>query len=272
MTSPGHNSIQFRPGTLSAIDAVRDSLTLAQARAGASDVTTKDGRDIATAADVANEDAIRAALTARHGFPVIGEERGGDVPADGSPYWLVDPICGTRNYANGMTLWCVNVALIEDGAVVIGVVGDPSTGEVLVAERGRGAWALKDGVERRVATSGDNVTVVIEEGKSKGEARLHAARLMAGVVSADRWDFRSFGTTLALPYLAAGRISAYVVLFVTPLHVAAGNLIVTEAGGVVSDINGAPWTLASDTLLAAANASVHEDLLRIARTAATGSK
>ena len=77
-----------------------------------------------TTADVAVEDAIRAAVDAAHGLPVVGEERGGETPADGSPYWLVDPICGTRNYASGTTLWCVNLVLVEDGAVTIGVVGD----------------------------------------------------------------------------------------------------------------------------------------------------
>ena len=261
MTAP-----RFRAETLTAIDAGRDALRLALRDARASAVTAKQGRDIVTTADVAAEDAIRAALSAAHPFPVIGEERGGEPPGDGSPYWLVDPICGTRNYASGTPLWCVNLALVEDGAVTIGVVGDPSTGEILVAERGRGAWALEDGGRRGLTTTADSRTIVVEEGKSSGAVRERAARFMAEAVLADLWDFRSLGTTLSLAYLAAGRISAYVVLYVTPIHVSAGTLLVTEAGGLVNDIDGSPWDLTSDTLVASAGPAVHDALLQLAKS------
>ena len=95
---------------------------------------------------------------------------------------------------------------------------------------------------------------------------------MAEAVRADRWDFRSLGTTLSLAYLAAGRISAYVVLFVTPVHVAAGTLLVTEAGGLVTGIDGEAWGLGSDTLLAAASTSAHAELLQIATATAPAGK
>ncbi len=270
MTSSSQSPIEFRPETLTAIEATRDAMRLAQAGASRANVAARQGRDLVTTADVAAEDAIRAMLTAAHGFPVIGEERGGDVPAAGAPYWLVDPICGTRNYASGSSLWSVNLALLKDGLLTIGVVGDPSTADVLVAERGRGAWALNNGAYRPLATSGDSCTVVIEEGKSTGAVREHAARIIAEAVRADVWDFRSFGTTLSLAYLAAGRISAYAVIFVTAVHVAAGTLLVTEAGAVVSGIDGEPWTLQSTALLASADESVHADLLRIATRTAPG--
>jgi myo-inositol-1(or 4)-monophosphatase len=254
----------FRPETQTAIDAVSEALRIAQR--GMGDITAKAGRDIVTTADVAAEDAIRATLTDALPIPVIGEERGGDVPSDGSAYWLVDPICGTRNYASGTTLYCVNLALVEAGEVVIGVVGDPSTGEVLAAERDGGAWALKDGRRRLLKTSGDSRMVVVEEGKSSGQRRERAANVMAQVVRADRWDFRSLGSTLALPYLAAGRIAAYVVLVVTPVHTAAGTLLVTEAGGAVCDIDGGPWTLGSDSIIAGANVGLRDELVALARS------
>jgi myo-inositol-1(or 4)-monophosphatase len=258
----------FRPETLGAIDAVRGALAVALDALGSATVSVKEGRDLVTTGDVASEDTIRAAL-APLGLPVIGEERGGDAPTNGSPYWLVDPICGTGNYAAGMKLWCVNVALIEDGAVTAGIVGDPSRSQVLVAEPSRGAWALADGAPQQLATSADSHTVVIEEGKSSGAIREHAGRFMAETVRADRWNFRSFGTTLVMPYLAAGRVAAYAVMYVSsPLHAAAGTLLITEAGGVVTDIAGEPWTLASTDLLAAADASLHAELLAIAKSTA----
>ena len=201
----------FRPETLKAIDAVARALELAARGTGAGDITSKGGRDLVTATDVAVEDAVRALLTGALRLTVVGEERGGEAPADGSPYWLVDPICGTRNFASGTPLYCVNLALVEGDHVTVAVVGDPSTGEVALAERGRGAWALKDGARRQLTTSGESQIIVIEDGKSKGARREHAAQFTAGAIRADRWHFRSLGTTLALPYLAAGRISAYVV-------------------------------------------------------------
>jgi myo-inositol-1(or 4)-monophosphatase len=194
---------------------------------------------------------------------VVGEERGGEVPIDGSPYWLIDPICGTRNFASGTPLYSVNLALIEGDAVGIGIVGDPSRTELLIAERGRGAWSLKGGALSQLATSAESQTILLDDGKSQGARREWAAEYFAAAVRADRWDLRSLGTTLALPYLAAGRASAYVCFWVSAVHSAAGSLLATEAGAVLSDIYGEPWTLRSDSLLASATPALHRDLLEL---------
>ena len=257
----------MRPEAATAIDAVRRGLTLAEAHPGATDVTSKAGRDVVTATDVAVEDLIRRHLQSSFSYPVVGEERGGEAPGDGTGYWLVDPICGTRNFASGTPLYSVNLAFIEGGEVKVATVGDPSRNEVVYAERGGGAWALRGGQHTRLNVSDESRTLVIEEGKSQGEPREDAARFMADVVRADRWDFRSLGTTLAMPYLAAGRISAYVVFHVSTVHSAAGSLLVSEAGGILSDVQGRPWTLQSDSLLFSADAELHEELLSLAREA-----
>src|SRR5439155_901097 len=166
----------FRPETLVAIDAVERALELARHRVGAADITAKDERDLVTATDVAVEDAVRGIVRDALSFRVVGEERGGEAPADGSPYWLVDPICGTRNFASGMLLYSVNLALVEEDQVTVAVVGDPSTAEIHVAERGRGAWALKDGARRKLATSGESRTIVVEDGRSTDARRERARR------------------------------------------------------------------------------------------------
>jgi myo-inositol-1(or 4)-monophosphatase len=250
------------------VEAVSEALGLALRRDGAADVTSKGGRDLVTATDVAVEDALREFLARESGLPVVGEERGGDLPGDASSYWLIDPICGTRNFASGIPLYCINLALIEGNAVVGAYVGDPSTGDLQVGERGQGAWAFSDGGWRRLQTSSDSQTIVSEDGKAGGARRAHAAQFTAAVMRADRWDFRSLGTTLCLPYVAAGRISAYAVFWVSSLHAAAGTLLVREAGGVVSDIYGRPWTPQSDGLIAAADARLHADLVDMSREAA----
>jgi len=138
----------FRPETRQAVDAVERALELAVQRTGADDATSKGGRDLVTATDVAVEDTIRGLLADAPGLTVLGEERGGETPRDGAAYWLVDPICGTRNYASGIPLYSVNLALVEGDQVTVAAVGDPSRREITIAERGRGAWALRDGTGR----------------------------------------------------------------------------------------------------------------------------
>jgi myo-inositol-1(or 4)-monophosphatase len=255
----------FRPETHVGIDAVERALGLARRRVGAAVTTAKGGRDLVTATDVAIEDVVRGIVSEALASMVIGEERGGEAPADGSPYWLLDPICGTRNFASGLPLYCVNLALVEGGQVTVAVVGDPSTDEIHVAERGRGAWALKASVRRALTTSDESRTIVIEDGKSSAARREHAAQFTASAIRADRWDFRALGTTLALPYLAAGRISAYVVFWASAIHTGAGSLLVTEAGGTLSDIDGRPWTIYSDSVVGSANSELHQELLDLAR-------
>ena len=175
---------QFRSETVVAIDAVKRALAIAAH--GAGDVTTKAGRDIVTTADVAVEDAVREIIAVALKAPVVGAERGGEAAADGAPYWLVDPICGTRNFASGIPLYSVNLALVENGKVTAAVARDPSTGEIDVAERGRGTWSLRDGVCHRLNASDENLIVVVEDGKATGARRDQAARFTAAVVQADR--------------------------------------------------------------------------------------
>src|SRR5438034_11005337 len=253
----------FRRETVVGIGAVERALELARRGVGSKDIASKGTRDLVTATDVAVEDAVRDILHDALGVPVIGEERGGKASADGSPYWLVDPICGTRNFASGIPLYCVNLALVERDEITVAVVGDPSTGGIDVAERDQGAWRLKDSTRQRLTTCDDSHTIVIEDGKAKASRRERAARFTVAAICADRWDFRSLGTTLASPYVAAGRIAAYVVFWVSALHDGAGSLLITEAGGAVSDIDGRPCTLDSDSLVGSANERVHEELLRL---------
>jgi fructose-1,6-bisphosphatase/inositol monophosphatase family enzyme len=89
--------------------------------------------------------------------------------------------------------------------------------------------------------------------------------LTAAVIGTDRWYYRSLGSTLSAVYLAAGRIAAYVELWGTDIHIAAGSLLITEAGGVLSDFEGHPWTIRSDWLVARGNLKLHHDLLALIR-------
>jgi myo-inositol-1(or 4)-monophosphatase len=256
--------IGFRNEMVVAADVARRALRLAQEMAGTAPLV-KQGRDVVTGADIAVEDLITGLLSDAFDVPVIGEERGGGRPTDGGAYWLVDPICGTRNYASGIPLYCVNIALVEGEDVVGAVVADASTDEIIVAERGRGTWGFAHDDIRRVTAADRSRTIVVEDGKSTGQLRSHAAAFMAAVIRTDRWDFRSLGTTLAFSYLATGRIAAYVVFSASaPVHSAAGSLLATEAGCMMSDVEGNPWRLGSSTLIAVATIELHEALLNLA--------
>ena len=144
------------------------------------------------------------------------------------------------------------------------VVGDASTDEVHVAERGRGAWVYRHGDRRQLATTELSQTIVIEPGHSIGARREHAARFARDTIRIDRWDVRNLGSTLSLPYVAA---AAYVLFSATALHAGAGTLLVTEAGGTISDIEGLPWTLWSDSIVASADSGLHQELIGVVRAA-----
>jgi myo-inositol-1(or 4)-monophosphatase len=251
---------RLRAETAAALAAVRVGLDVALSRSGADDVQAKAGVDIVTGADLATERAIRSALEQRcPGVPIVGEEGGGDVPANGGAYFLVDPICGTRNYASHLALFCTNVALIEHGVATIAVVGDGGTSELCFAERGRGAFR-ETGDRLRVS---DGSVIGLELGGKPPYTDPSLSPLVAALAADGRYYLRLLGSTLALAKVASGDLAALVLLTETadPLHTAAGCLLAEESGALVSDRAGRPWTLQTRSLLLAATPTLQEQLL-----------
>ena len=143
------------------------------------------------------------------------------------------------------------------------VVADPSTSEVVLAERGRGAWAMGGDGLRRVATSVASRMVVVEEGKANGAAPDPGGGLRRGGHRG-----RPLGLPLvrldALVGLRRHRsVSAYAAFVIWPCTARAGSLLVTEAGGVLTDLEGGVWVLDSPTLLASADPALHDELLAL---------
>lgn len=244
----------MRHETEVAVRAVGLARQIADGRRGADQVTSKGGIDLVTATDVACEDAIRAELARElPDHVVVGEERGG-TPARGRPYWLVDPICGTRPFASGVPLYCSNVALVEDGEVTVGVVAVGRSDEIAWAERGAGAWLRT--VDREVqarATDGSD-TLWFSGREALAADVVHAATL------AGRWYVWQFSSTLSYVYLGTGRISGLVHVSTSPVHVAAGCRLAIEAGAVLTDLDGQPWHPGSRGVIAAATPALHADL------------
>lgn len=233
---------------------------------GRGEVHAKIGRDVVTDTDVAVEDHLRQSLTSAFAWPVIGEEGGRQVPDD-TPYRLVDPICGTRNFAWGIPLFAINAAMVEDSRVVVSVVGDGSTGDVLVAEAGNGTWRVREDGSNPLSTSASSLIVDFGAWPTIGPEREKAAADVAEAISSDQWDVRCFSTTLSLAHVATGQVASCV-LFAAPdpVHIAAGSLLVAEAGGQVTDTAGAPWTLGARSLVCSANEEFHAEIVRLVRS------
>jgi fructose-1,6-bisphosphatase/inositol monophosphatase family enzyme/catechol 2,3-dioxygenase-like lactoylglutathione lyase family enzyme len=247
----------MRPETEVALRAAASARRIADSRRGADEIHSKGGIDLVTASDVACEDAIRAELA--RDFPehaVVGEERGG-APVAGRPYWLVDPICGTRPFASDVPLYCTNIALVEDGVPTVAAVAIGRSEEVLWAERGRGAWLRTAAGDAPARVRADSDTVWFS-----GREPLAADVVRAALLAA-RWYVWQFSSTLAYAYLATGRVAGIVHSGTSPVHVAAGCLIAAEAGALVTDLEGGPWHVDARGVLAAATPALHAELLAL---------
>lgn len=218
----------------------------------------KGGIDFATDADLASERAVRDTLREqRPDDAVTGEEYGTDGP-DGpvERTWLVDPICGTLNYAAGTPLFAVNVALREGERVRVAAVAEPASGEVFVTD---GARAWRDGSPAEpLRPDPDNrlVEVDLDRRAPRSQALLGQAAFH------ERYAPRAVSTSLGLAWVAAGRFAGYVADsdVSDSVHYAAGLALCRGAGCVVTDLDGGE-VASGRGLLAAADAATHRDLL-----------
>jgi myo-inositol-1(or 4)-monophosphatase len=254
----------MRAETDAAIRAAEVAQKLSRSRDGADHQTSKGGIDLVTAADVACEDAIRRELlSAFPDYPVIGEERGGE-PVGERPYWLVDPICGTRMFASGIPLYCTNIALVESGRVTVAAIAVGDGEEILYAERGQGSFRRTPHGERRVL-AGDSSRTIYIDGKSEQVNEILRRARQTG-----QWYVCMFPSTISYAYVATGRLSALVhigrptAVRHGSVHSAAGCLAAAESGAIVTDLaTGKEWTLATRAILVAATPEVHEELRKV---------
>ncbi|HEY3504945.1 MAG TPA: inositol monophosphatase family protein [Actinocatenispora sp.] len=222
----------------------------------------KGGGDFATAADVAAEEAILGVLrAARPDDAVLGEEGGQRGPADAVRRWLVDPLCGTLNYAVGTMAVAVNVALRDGAAAVVDPFGD----EVFRTD-GDTAWAGAD--IPLVPTAASRLVDVNLDPPYPNAPGFRAVDLLAHPEFRARFRPRVLSTTLALAWVAAGRRAAYVTDggdLSGSVHFAAGIALCRAAGCVVTGIDGAPIGPAGRGLVAAADAETHGLLMSMIR-------
>lgn len=236
--------------------------------------------DIVTVADVASERLIVAAI--REAFPdhsIYAEESATGALPDVEWLWLVDPVDGTTNYAHGLPIFGVNLALAHHGVPVLGVTHDPSAGRTYWAETGGGAWVRVAGENQRLAVSR---TAIIERALlSTGFIAARKERPLHNRAEFNALDLRSQSVrrlgsaALALAWVAAGFLEAYWEEALKPWDFAAGCVLLTEAGGRITEHSGAPLRLNSPTLIASNGQpgvyEVIEETIRTVRAPLSGS-
>ncbi|WP_426308583.1 inositol monophosphatase family protein [Cellulosimicrobium sp. E-16] len=224
--------------------------------------------DLATSADLAAERAVLDVLrAARPHDAVTGEESGGSGAHDAPRRWLVDPLCGTLNYAVGTTAVAVNVALQVRGRTTVAAVADPFAHEVLWCDGDRAARRTAEGDGPLVPTLGPGLVDLNLDPPFPRAPAFRTARLLTGTAFTARFRPRVGSTTLALAWVAAGRRAAYVTDgdLEGSVHFAAGIALCVAAGCTVSDLDGRPVHSGAGGLVAAADATTHAALLRAVR-------
>jgi myo-inositol-1(or 4)-monophosphatase len=210
--------------------------------------------DLVTVADIASERLILGALRAQYpNHNVFSEESSSGAPPSAEWLWLVDPLDGTTNFAHGLPIFAVNLALAYRGEVVLAVTHEPRRGRTYWGERGSGAGIRAAGRDDSLHVSGtedlrhsllatgfpydratnpdDNVAEFV-----KMDSRCRAVRRLGS-------------SALAAAWVAAGNLDGYWETGIKPWDTGAGALLVREAGGAISDFQGEPWQIASRSIV-----------------------
>jgi len=246
-----------------AIRVAKDAGRLLSDRVGTRiDVDHKGSINLVTDVDLASERLIREAISTyypRH--EILGEE-GGLSESDSEYRWVVDPLDGTTNYAHGYPIFCVSIALECKGEIVLGVVYDPMRDELFTAEQGGGAALNNRPI--RVSKTAELIQGLLSTGfpydiKTSKLTNLDHWANFAMNAQALR---RDGAAALDLCYVACGRFDGFWELNLSPWDTAAGALIVTEAGGRVTNFSGGPFSNYKPEVVAS-NGLIHDRMLEV---------
>lgn len=229
-------------------------------------VSKKGPADFVSAADIRTEKILREELAhARPGFGFLMEESGEEAGEDPNRRWIIDPIDGTTNFLHGIAHFAISIAAEENGEITAGLIFEPINEELFWAEKGQGAF-LND---RRIRVSSRGqlshslfATGIPFMGRGTQEDHDRFAAEMKAVMAVSA-GIRRFGSAaLDLAYVAAGRYEGFWETGLKPWDMAAGILLVREAGGMVSDLTGRERMLDSGAIVAA-NPGLHQELRTI---------
>ncbi len=232
--------------------------------------------NLVTAADLRSQKkVISVILKSFPGHAILAEEsarppgrgqRAGHTAADGGgPLWVIDPLDGTTNYAHTFPAAAVSIAFVDGGRVLAGGVMDPFRGEMFTAERGRGSSLNGRRIRVSSADALSRALLVTGFPYDRAEKAGFYCSFIEKFIKLSH-DVRRMGSaSLDLAWLACGRTDGYWEFGLKPWDVAAGSLLVEEAGGLITDFSGRPWKAVADygRQLLATNRKIHAEMLSV---------
>jgi myo-inositol-1(or 4)-monophosphatase len=230
-------------------------------------VSRKGPADFVSKADRRAEAIIKSELSRSHpDFAFLMEEGGASGPSDATDRWIVDPLDGTTNFLHGIPHFAISIAHEQRGEIVAGMVYEPTRDEVFWAARGEGCFL--NNRRLRVSARRDLSSAILATGVPFGNRPGREELLeVLGPIMDRTAGLRRFGAaSLDLAYVAAGRFDAFWEFGLSPWDVAAGMLLVREAGGMVSEIDGRSDPLNGGTILAS-NSELNDTVRRILQDA-----
>jgi myo-inositol-1(or 4)-monophosphatase len=250
-----------------AVETARDAGHLLLEKFGRITAVTKKGDiNLVTEADLASEALIIERIKSHHPkHAILAEEAGDAVVVEGSSVWkwIIDPLDGTTNYAHGYPCFAVTMALEHDGEVVVGVTFDPTRNELFAAEKGHGA-----------TLNGKSITVSSTERLSESlictgfpydfKRKEDFARHLTAFLLSSRGVRRDGSAAIDLAYVACGRFDGFWEEGLNPWDMAAGKLLIEEAGGWVTDYAGDAFNIYTPPVVAS-NGRIHNEMLAILR-------
>lgn len=223
-------------------------------------ITFKGEINLVTEADKMSEDLIINAIHSHYPDHGILAEESVEQNKAAKMRWIIDPLDGTTNYAHGFPVFCVSIALEINGTMALGVIYDPLRKDLFVAVRGEGAYLNEHRLH--VSTIGELSRSLLATGfpydiRESKDNNLDYFTTFAKRAQAVR---RAGAAALDLAYVAAGRFDGFWELKLMSWDMAAGCLLVEEAGGVITDLSGGKWTIDEPNVLAT-NGLIHEQML-----------
>ena len=250
-----------------AIQVARDAGNLLVQRLGSAQISNKGDIDLVTEADIAAEELIIDRIRSHYPLHGILAEESGEAVQQGTSRsewkWIIDPLDGTTNYAHGYPCFCVSIAVEHAGTLEIGVVYDPMRDEMFAAERGQGATLN----ERRIRVSSVeqlNSAMMCTGFPYNVRTRPDFARDFTNFTLHAQAVRRDGSAALDLAYIACGRFDGFWEDGLNPWDVAAGAILISEAGGRITNYENEPLDIYTKKVVAS-NGRVHQAMLRLLR-------
>lgn len=224
---------------------------------------TKSARgDIVTKVDYESEDVLISAIRKKFPYHSILSEEAGSLPGKSEYTWIIDPLDGTSNFASQIPMFCVLVALAKNNVIQASATYDPIHDEFFYARKGQGSYVNGHKIHVSETTEFDQMRLNISNVRLRSS--LETFSHWRSVFALYTTYFQRFGSAgLSMAYVACGRSDAYIIGGAYPWDIAAGALLIREAGGKISTLEGLPWQWKDQNQrIVAANPKLHRKLMR----------